>query len=224
MPIQAIRPSDGRFSFGRLHRGWRRPIAILVLALALTSCSDEQPSAVAPADPVPAAPATAELPTPADTPPTTPALATAAEEATEVAPASPEAVPPDATVSDRAAQQFEVRGVVTQWAPMVTFVQPGDSVVFKQMTGHDTETIEGMVPEGGVTWKSALGQEGYSVTLDVPGAYVYKCNPHVSTGMIGVIVVGEPPPANLEQIKASPLNKGMIGRAIRKLDEALAAH
>ncbi|MEQ8230811.1 MAG: plastocyanin/azurin family copper-binding protein [Gammaproteobacteria bacterium] len=106
---------------------------------------------------------------------------------------------------------------------MITFMRPGDRVVFRQMTGHDTETIEGLIPGGATPWKSALGEEGFSVTLDVPGAYVFKCNPHVSTGMVGAIVVGDTPPQNMDAIQDSPLNKGMIGRAIRKLGEALDA-
>lgn len=117
----------------------------------------------------------------------------------------------------------EIRGVVTQWSPMILFAQPGDTVVFRQMTGHDSETIEGMFPQAAKPWKSSLGQEGFSVTLSEPGAYIYKCNPHVSTGMVGAIVVGDVPPANLAALEAHPQNKGMIGRAIRKLKQALDA-
>lgn len=222
--MQAVRPSDGQFPYERLIHRWRHSIALLALAVALTSCSDEQAGSAAPAAPVANAPAVVEAPVPADLEPAVSMPENVADDEVAEATGTEEPAPPAAAASARAPQQFEVLGVVTQWSPMVLFVQPGDSVVFKQMTGHDTETVEGMVPEDGVTWKSALGQEGFSVTLDVPGAYVYKCNPHVSTGMIGVIVVGDPPPANLAQIKASPLNKGMIGRAVRKLDEALAAH
>jgi len=125
--------------------------------------------------------------------------------------------------TDVAPKQYIVKGVVTQWDPMVLFVQPGDQIVFKQMTGHDSESLEGMIPEGGTHWKSKLGQEGFAITLEVPGVYLYKCNPHVSLGMIGAIVVGDPPPENLPAVEANPQNKGMIGRAIRKLKQALAA-
>lgn len=133
---------------------------------------------------------------------------------------------PAAEVSETTAekpQQHVVKGVVTQWAPMVLFVKPGDQIVFKQMTGHDTETIDGMIPDGAATWKSKLGAEGFAVTVDVPGVYVYKCNPHVSLGMIGAIVVGDLPPPNLQQLEQHPQNKGMIGRTIRKLKQALEA-
>lgn len=122
-----------------------------------------------------------------------------------------------------APQQHEIQGVVTQWRPLVLFVQPGDQIVFKQMAGHDTATIDGMFPEGAQAWQSKLGEEGYSVTLDIPGVYIYKCTPHVGLGMIGAIVVGDSTPHNLPALEAHPQNKGMIGRAIRKLKQALDA-
>lgn len=121
------------------------------------------------------------------------------------------------------AETVEVKAVVTKFEPAVVFIEPGDSVKFTNMAGHDTVSIEGMIPEGGEAWKSAMNEE-FNVTLDEEGAYVYKCTPHVGNGMLGAIVVGEGPPANLDAIKAHPENKGMIGRAVRQLEEALKAH
>jgi pseudoazurin len=120
-----------------------------------------------------------------------------------------------------APRQHIVKGVVTQWRPMVLFVQPGDRVIFKQMIGHDTATIDGMFPIKGTSWQSKLGEEGFSVVLEEPGVYLYKCTPHVGLGMIGAIVVGDLPPANLQQLEDHPQNKGMFARAIRKLKQAL---
>ena len=45
-------------------------------------------------------------------------------------------------------QQHVVKGVVTQWSPMILFVRPGDQIVFKGMIGHDSQTIDGMIPDG----------------------------------------------------------------------------
>ena len=42
------------------------------------------------------------------------------------------------------AQQLRVKAVVTQWRPLVLFAQPGDTVTFVGMVGHDTVSIEGM--------------------------------------------------------------------------------
>ena len=46
------------------------------------------------------------------------------------------------------AAEHVVQGVVTQWKPLVTFAMPGDTIRFKNMTGHDTQIIDGMLPEG----------------------------------------------------------------------------
>ncbi len=119
-----------------------------------------------------------------------------------------------------AAETVEVKAVVVKFEPAVVFIESGDSVKFTNMAGHDTVSIEGMIPDGGQAWKSAMNEE-ISVTLDKEGAYVYKCTPHVGNGMLGAVVVGEGPPANLDAIKAHPENKGMIGRAVRQLEEAL---
>lgn len=159
------------------------------------------------------APAQAPAPDPVATPEPDPAP--------EPTVAEPESGSAEPATSSLAPTQHIVKGVVTQWAPLVLFVKPGDQIVFRQMVGHDSETIEGMIPEGAKTWKSQMGAEGFAVSPDVPGIYMYKCNPHVSLGMIGAIVVGDPPYANLAAIEAHPQNKGMIGRAIRKLKQAL---
>ena len=124
------------------------------------------------------------------------------------------------------ADEHVVQGVVTQWKPLVMFAQPGDTIKFTNMIGHDTETIEGMVPDGATPWQSKLGQEGFSATVDKEGAYVYKCNPHISTGMVGVIVVGDAnPPHNLPQLEENLANikvaRNMVNRAIKKMKKAL---
>ncbi len=131
-------------------------------------------------------------------------------------------------VSSAYAEEHIVKGVVTQWQPLVTFAQPGDTVRFTGMTGHDTQTIEGMFPAGAQGWKSKLGEESFSISLEQEGAYVYKCAPHVSTGMVGVIVVGDArPPANLAQLEANlqevKVAKNMVNRALKKMKKAIEA-
>lgn len=126
------------------------------------------------------------------------------------------------------AEEHVVEGVVTQWRPLVTFAQPGDTLRFKTMAGHDTETIEGMIPEGATGWKSKLGEEGFSVTLDKEGAYIFKCNPHITTGMVGAVVVGDArPPANLatleENLPNVKVGRNMVNRTMKKMKKALAA-
>ncbi len=123
------------------------------------------------------------------------------------------------------AEQLKVKGVVTQWAPLVLFAQPGDTVTFVGMLGHDTVSIDGMIPEGAEPWKSKLGAEAFTITVEKEGAYIYKCTPHMSAGMIGAIVVGHAEPANLAEIEQSlpdvKIGRNMVKRTIRKMKQAL---
>ncbi len=216
-------------------------LAIIVVVMALAACSGDDKShgndtkspAVAPVTMSEDAGAVQSPESTTSTVATAPAeesapnqtAATEPDPAPEPMAAKPEPVSETTEPMPRAGPtQHVVKGVVTQWAPLVLFIKPGDQVVFRQMAGHDTETIEGMIPEGAETWKSKLGAEGFAVSPSVPGIYMYKCNPHVSLGMIGAIAVGDPPYANLATIEAHPQNKGMIGRAIRKLKQALDNH
>lgn len=126
------------------------------------------------------------------------------------------------------AEEHIVKGVVTQWKPLVTFAQVGDTIRFTSMTGHDTASIEGMIPEGATPWQSKLGEEAFTVTVDKEGAWVYKCTPHMTTGMVGVIVVGDArPPANLEALEANlpnvSIGRNMVNRALKKTKKAIAA-
>ena len=124
------------------------------------------------------------------------------------------------------AEEHIVKGIITQWKPLVTFAQAGDTVRFMNMIGHDTEALEGMIPDGAEGWKSKLGEEGFSITVEKEGAYIYKCAPHISTGMVGAIVVGDAnPPTNMAQIEENLANikvaRNMVNRAIKKMKKAL---
>lgn len=118
------------------------------------------------------------------------------------------------------AEEHIVKAVVTNWDPLVVFVKPGDTVRWTNMAGHDTANVEGMIPEGATAWHSKMGEE-LVMQFDKPGAYIYKCTPHVSAGMVGAIVVGDGAPGNLAQIDAAletvPDAKNMVARAIRKM-------
>lgn len=105
--------------------------------------------------------------------------------------------------------------------PAVTKVAVGDTINFVATDmAHNVESVEGMTPEGSVTWKGELSQ-GVTVTLDKEGVYVYKCTPHTMLGMVGVIVAGEP--TNMDAINAS---KGKLTATImankERLDKYLA--
>lgn len=93
--------------------------------------------------------------------------------------------------------------------------QPGDTISWKNMSTHNTKSIE--IPEGATHWEGKLNED-FHVTLDKPGAYVYECVPHASMGMVGVILVGDGKPANLAAIQGStnPLTKRM-GKKLSKM-------
>ncbi len=96
--------------------------------------------------------------------------------------------------------------------PLVVKINPGDSVSWNNMSTHNSESIDGLIPEGAEKWNSPMS-ENYQRTFTQEGIYVYKCTPHIGTGMGGVIIVGEP--VNLEQIKNADVTGG-AGRLVRK--------
>lgn len=162
----------------------------------------------------PAAVVAAPEPVPAPEP--TPAPEPAPVVAAPTPDAEPAAAAPTATVD---VQTFDVKAQVTAYAPLVLFINPGDEVTWSNMNGHDTQNVEGMIPEGAKPWHSAMG-ENYSHTFTVEGVYFYKCTPHWGTGMGGVIVVGNP--TNLDAIIASG-PKGAAKRLMKKVIKAIAA-
>jgi pseudoazurin len=119
------------------------------------------------------------------------------------------------------AEEHVVSSVITNWEPLITYAKPGDTIKFIQMAGHNTASIDGMVPDGVAHWESKMGEEGFTVKVDKEGAYIYKCVPHMTTGMVAAIVVGEGAPANLDALDKSldkvELGKNMVARVLKKL-------
>ena len=68
------------------------------------------------------------------------------------------------------------------------------------------------IPEGAEKWNSPMSAN-YKHTFTEEGIYIYKCTPHIGSGMGGVIIVGNP--VNLEQIKNADVSGG-AGRLVRK--------
>lgn len=85
------------------------------------------------------------------------------------------------------------------FVPPVLNIEVGDTVHFLPTDrGHNSQTIAGMVPEGGTTWSGGINEK-ISVTIDTEGVYVYKCLPHTAMAMVGVIVAGNP--SNIDTVK-----------------------
>ena len=116
------------------------------------------------------------------------------------------------------AEEHVVAAGATNFNPLHLFVKPGDTVKWINMTIHDTQSMEGLIPEGAEHWKSNIGQE-LAIKVDAEGVYIYKCNPHYANGMVGAIIVGEA--NNMDQLDANA--KGREKGVIFKLKKKLAA-
>lgn len=112
-------------------------------------------------------------------------------------------------------------GTRNAYRPLILEIEPGDSVTFVSTNpGHNS--ISQVVPEGGEEWRGGINEE-ITVTLTVPGVYVYYCLPHRGLGMIGAIVVGGDV-SNLEEVKAARYvgqSRGVAEEIIAEL-EAMA--
>ncbi|EMR13631.1 Pseudoazurin [Methylophaga lonarensis MPL] len=116
-----------------------------------------------------------------------------------------------------ASENHTVTATLTTFEPTVINIAVGDSVTWTQMNGHDTQSLEGYIPEGAKTWHSQMGAN-HTQTFDQEGIYFYICTPHWGTAMGGVIIVGEP--TNYEAIAANN-PRGATRRLMRQLDAHL---
>ncbi len=114
------------------------------------------------------------------------------------------------------AEDHIVAAGATNFTPMHLFVQPGDTVQWINMTIHDTQSMDGLIPEGAEPWLSKIGQE-YKITVTAEGVYIYKCNPHFANGMVGAIIVGEASNMNQIENNAKGREKGVIFKLKKKL-------
>jgi pseudoazurin len=105
-----------------------------------------------------------------------------------------------------------------QFAPQLLKIAPGDTVHFTATDqGHNVQSLDGMTPDGAKPFRSEIGQN-LVVTFSVPGIYGYRCTPHGTLGMVGLIVVGDP--ANEAAAKAAAM-PGAAGRTFAKLFQTL---
>ncbi|MCG7393224.1 pseudoazurin [Microvirga sp. ACRRW] len=109
---------------------------------------------------------------------------------------------------------------VMVFEPALVKVNPGDTVKFIAVDkGHNVESIETMLPEGGKAFVGKVNEE-LTITFDKAGVYGYKCKPHYGMGMVGMVVVGEP--ANTDQAKAAT-HPGKAKQTFATLFDKLAA-
>ncbi|MEM7441376.1 MAG: plastocyanin/azurin family copper-binding protein [Pseudomonadota bacterium] len=102
------------------------------------------------------------------------------------------------------------KGARKIFEPQYLEVAVGDTVRFVNLSGtHNTESVDGMIPDGVAPWKSKL-KETFDLTITHAGVYGYICTPHLSKAMVGLIVAGDPS-GNLEAAKAVRVGKRADG-------------
>ena len=108
------------------------------------------------------------------------------------------------------------------YAPAFLQVEPGDTVKFVNGDpGHNAASIDGGIPAGAEPFTGRINEE-IEVTLTEEGLYAYKCTPHLTLGMVGLILVGDAAP-NMETVAEQRL-PGRAGRVMDGLmEEARAA-
>ena len=105
-----------------------------------------------------------------------------------------------------------------QFDPQLLKIAPGDTVHFTATDqGHNVQSLDGMIPAGAQPFRSGTGQN-LAVKFTVPGVYGYRCTPHGTLGMVGLVVVGHP--ANEAAAKGAAMG-GAAGRVFAKLFETL---
>ena len=103
-------------------------------------------------------------------------------------------VPVSALAADH---QVRMKGSGTQsmdFEPAFLRIAPGDTVTFlPDAAGHNVGSIDGMSPAGAEPWVSSIDQQ-VTVTFNIEGLHGYQCPPHLETGMVGLIQVGDASP------------------------------
>ncbi len=104
--------------------------------------------------------------------------------------------------------------------PDTIYIAEGDNVVFSNMNSHNSQSVEGLIPEGATPWVGAMG-ENVAPALDKPGIYSYVCLPHIGFGMVGVIVVGDVTAADVAAYKQKAMDtlQGPFRRLLGKINK-----
>ena len=87
--------------------------------------------------------------------------------------------------------------------------------------GHNVEFL--IAPEIDFLPKKSRMNEFYSLIFEEPGIYVYGCTPHLNTGMLGLIVVGNDfhNIEDINEIKLSPVANSVLKRLAKKAKSKL---
>ena len=99
----------------------------------------------------------------------------------------------------------------------IIHINVGDSVEWLPANeGHNVEFI--MTPKMVSLPEKSKMNEPYSMIFQEAGIYVYGCTPHLNTGMLGLIVVGNDFHnfEDINEIKLSPVANSVLKRLAKK--------
>ncbi len=103
--------------------------------------------------------------------------------------------------------------------PGIITANVGDTIKFVAVDKfHSIESIDEMLPAGVAPFAGQLNKD-FELKLDKPGVYGIKCTPHMTMGMIGLIVVGGDK-SNLDAVKKG--SAVLEGKAKERMDALLA--
>ena len=104
----------------------------------------------------------------------------------------------------------------------IIHIDVGDSVEWLPTNeGHNVEFI--MTPKMASLPEKSKMNEPYSMIFQEAGIYVYGCTPHLNTGMLGLIVVGNDfhNIEDINEIKLSPVANSVLKRLAKKAKSQL---
>jgi pseudoazurin len=105
-----------------------------------------------------------------------------------------------------------------EYDPQLLHISLGDTVHFLATDkGHNAQSIDGMIPAGAQPFHGGTSED-LTVTFTVPGVYGYRCLPHGTLGMVGLVIVGSPVNESTAKSAALP---GAAGRVFAKLFQSL---
>ncbi|BBD99978.1 pseudoazurin [Sphingobium amiense] len=89
--------------------------------------------------------------------------------------------------------------------PSFVKAAPGDVIHFKPTDlSHNAETLPNMLPAGASPMKGMMNKEAV-MKVTKPGLYGVKCMPHFAMGMVALVQVGKPTPADIAAARAAKL-------------------
>jgi halocyanin-like protein len=106
------------------------------------------------------------------------------------------------------------------YAPPAVRVSPGTTVTFTWTSNTHNVLVEDQPDDGGWEGYEPIENSGftYEHTFETPGVYTYYCEPHLSLGMKGAVVVGAAPgggeaggEAGAAAVRLLQVSQGIIG-------------